>query len=213
MRTDDTGLSEREREKKIKYYTTPRNNFKYSKITFDEYMNNIDDGYATTRSGIIPMVHYRGRNYWLLGSFHDYPGKLLMDFGGGTLINEKVAGKFEKNRQTPFGGAMLELQQESKGLLTLPVLKSLGSYKKEEIEVYVGKDYNSKTKVYFLIVFLPLEEVVGIPKKFSETPDADEAFGPMGFYEESEIINKKYLTTHVLTSFIDYTRRKVLQKR
>lgn len=211
--SDDTKLSEAQREKKIIHYTTPRQSFVYKRIPFEDYMSKSKDDYATTRSGIIPLVAYNGITYWLLGSFHDYPGEILMDFGGGTVIEEKIKGKWEANRQYPFGAAMLELEEESRGVLTLPVMKGLGAYKgKTNIIVYEGKDPSRKEKVYFLIV--PIDPVDGLaaPEKFNQAPSRGENFGPMGLYPEIEVIDGKYKTTHVLTGFLEYMK-KTLQKR
>ena len=197
--TDDRKLSTKEKDKKIIKYTQPKIKYEYSTITWDDYMRNKYDGYKTIRSSIIPIASINDKTHWLLGSFHDYPRYICMDFGGSCIIEE---GR-EINRQFPFGCAINELHEESKGLLTQVILKNIGITDPNQLHIYVGKARRPETKVFFFFVPVDYEEIKSIIDIFNSTPDIDEKLGPIDFYSEEDIFTSKILTTHHLTDFID----------
>jgi hypothetical protein len=217
--TDDRKLSESMKKRNIAHYTVPRTKYEYTTITWNEYMRNVYDGYVTTRSSIIPVTTIESKTYWLLGSFHDYPRYICMDFGGNCVMKE---GR-ETNRQSPFGCAITELYEESKGLLTQTILKSIGVLDLTQLHIYVGRTKDSKIvdsvrpnpserktvqknigeKVFFFFVPVDYEEVKGIINVFNNTPDVDEKLGPIDLYSETDIFSRKILTTHHLTDFVN----------
>jgi hypothetical protein len=198
--TDDNGLSKKEKERNIIRYTVPKKNYQYEKITWDDYIRNKHDGYVNVRSSIIPVTVVNDEDYWLLGSFHDYPNYICSDFGGSCILKE---GR-ERNKQAPFGCAITELHEESKGLLTQIILKSIGTTQKEDLQIYLGKATRPEEKLFFFFVPVNYEEVRPIIDLFNNTPDIDEKFGPLAFYHQDDILKKKVLTTHHLTDFINF---------
>ena len=192
-------------------YTIPRVRYKYKPVSWEVFMSNIYDGYKTVRSSFIPYIIKNNEKYWILGSFHDFPKDILMDFGGSCIIWDppKKSRHRERRRyyQHQFGCAMLELNEESKGLLVKPVLRSLGE--KTPI-IYRGTDFNRKEDVWFVMVKLDYDDLKGIGKEFDEAPYVlkGEKLGPVDFYRESDIIDPdgKYRTSRNLTDFIDYYR-------
>ena len=203
--SDDRLLNERQRADKIVKYTVPKSNkkFSYRRISWDKYMRNEYDGFFSVRSSIIPLTTIDDKLYWLLGSFHDYPRYILADFGGGCVINQ---GR-ERSRQSPFSCAITEVHEESKGLLTQPILKMIGSLNSDDFQIYEGKNYNTKEKLYFFFIPLFYNDIAEIPNIFNNSPDIKEKLGPLDFYLESDIYDKKYLTTYNLTNFIDYLKK------
>lgn len=191
-------------------YTYPDVNYDYKIVPWEAFMDNKYTGYTTIRSSFIPYTIINGENYWLLGSFVDFPNDILADFGGSCIVwdppRQYAQGKHQhRNYQHQFGCAMLELNEESKRLLVQPVLKSLGTNKPT---VYLGYDNKNKTHVWFVKVFLPYEEIQNIPNDFVNTPLViNEKLGPLAFYKESDILNKKHRTSKNLTDFVDYLRK------
>lgn len=201
--TDDRNLSSEEKAKKIKRYTQPKKRFKYNRISWDSYIRDEYDGYQTERSSFIPVTRINYQTYWLLGSFHDYPKEICMDFGGSCLLRQ---GK-ERNRQSPFGCAISELHEESKGLLTQNILKNIGILKKDSFHIYVGKDSLSKIKVFFFFIPFDYNETKNLINTFNTTPDVKEKLGPMDIYLEKDILNQKCLTTNYLTDFVNFLKK------
>lgn len=216
--TDDRKLSESMKKQNIAHYTIPRTKYEYATISWDDYMRNVYDGYVTIRSSIIPVTTIESKTHWLLGSFHDYPKYICMDFGGSCVLKE---GR-ERNRQSPFGCAMAELHEEGKGLLTQVILRSIGVLSVDKLHIYVGKTSqqadpslskpNERTKnvpkkieekVFFFFVPVDYEEIKAIINIFNDTPDINEKLGPLGLYSETDIFSRKILTTHHLTDFIN----------
>ena len=195
----DTQLSEQDKRKKIKLYTSPKKNFDYQMISWDQYIRNEIDGYMV-RSSIIPVTSIRGRTYWLLGSFHDYPREIVADFGGNCFIKEGSAAT-----ETPFGCAIRELNEESKGLLTQVILKNIGLLDSKSFHIYLGK-FRKQRVVFFFVPFV-MGEVENIIKQFNEMPDIDEKLGPLDLYLEMDIFDQKYLTSNYLTDFVNFLKK------
>jgi len=143
------------------------------------------------------------QRYWLLGSFHDFPNEILADFGGkcGITIGK---GKY-KNYQKPFGCAMLELHEESKGLLDRIVMASLASVAPE---IYVGINHKYRIKVWFVQLYISPESANYVIQNFAQSPSVvKEKFGPIGLYLYRDILyNGDFKTTHNLTDFLNYIR-------
>ena len=178
------------------------------------FMDNTYDIYKTVRSSFIPYVTINNERYWVLGSFHDFPKDILMDFGGTCIIwdpPKKLLSRGQQQKshyQHQFGCAILELQEESKGLLVKPVLKSLGT---QPIDVFLGTNDFHKEYVWFVMVPLDYQEVKNIVNIFDKTVDVNKAekLGPMGIYKESDILNKKFRTSRNLTDFVNYLKIKL----
>lgn len=195
-------------------YTRPKTEYKYEIVPWEAYLDNTYTGYKSVRSSFIPYVMIDNEKYWLLGSFHDFPRDILMDFGGSCILwdppKQYAQGRSQmRNYQHQFGCAMLELNEESKGLLVQPVLRSLGTVKPT---VYRGTDERKKEYVWFVMVPLPYEAVGGIPGLFVDAPYVlqGEKLGPLDFYKESDVINpdSKYRTARNLTDFVSYLRKR-----
>jgi len=193
-------------------YTVPTTQYEYRKMPWEAFLDNTYTGYKSVRSSFIPYVVQNGIRYWVLGSFHEYPRDILMDFGGSCIIwdpPKKYAQGRRQRRdyQHQFGGAMLELNEESKGLLVQPVLRSLGTTKPD---VYRGTCEKKKEHVWFVMVELEYEEVSEIVRVFDDAPYIlkDEPLGPIDFYKESIVLQKKspYRTSKNLTDFVYYLR-------
>ena len=192
-------------------YTIPRVRYKYEEVAWKLFLDNTYDGYRTVRSSFIPYVIKDGKRYWLLGSFHDFPRDILMDFGGSCIIFDpprkqlKARQRQHRYYQHQFGCAMLELNEESKGLLVQPVLKSLGENKPV---IYRGADNKKREYVWFVMVELEYNKKKDIPDKFEKAPYVlrGEKLGPLDFYEESYILsqNSKYRTSRNLNDFVSY---------
>lgn len=197
-------------DKKGNRFTIPKINYKYSPVSWELFLNNIYDGYTTVRSSFIPYVVIDNEKHWLLGSFHDFPRDILMDFGGSCIIysqGKNYQYSQGKNYQHQFGCAMLELNEESKGVLVQPVLKSLGE--KKPI-IYRGVNTKVKEYVWFIMVELNYNMVKDIPIKFLKAPYVlkGEKLGPLDFYKESDIVSK-YRTSRNLTDFMRYYNNKL----
>lgn len=196
-------------------YTIPKVKYTYRPVEWEVFLANIYDGYKTVRSSFIPYVVIGEERYWLLGSFHDFPRDILMDFGGSCIIwdpPKKIARRRSIQQkayfQHQFGCAMLELNEESKGLLVQPVLRSLGTVKPD---VYRGTNTNRKEYVWFVMVQLNYKEIANIEAEFEGAPLVlkGEKLGPLGFYKESDILRPDgpYRTTRNLTDLVNYLRR------
>jgi hypothetical protein len=182
-------------------YTIPRTRYNYQKVSWDVFMSTKNE-YKSIRSSIIPYTSIDNEKYWVLGSFHDFPGDILMDFGGSCIIFDKSKREIVKNYQHPFGCAMLELYEESKGLLVKPVLAALSG---DNVIIYRGSNDQRKEYVWFIIVYLNYETVKSVIDRFPEAPYvSDELLGPLGIYKATDILNKKHRTSRNLTDFVDY---------
>ena len=195
-------------QRNIDNWTIPRVKYEYEIVPWEVFLDNTYTGYKSVRSSFIPYVTIDNKKYWLLGSFHDYPRDILMDFGGSCVIwdppREHAQGKHQQQHyQHQFGCAMLELNEESKGLLVQPVLRSLGTVKPV---VYRGTDHRNKEYVWFVMVPLPYEVIKNIPAEFETAPYVlkTEKLGPLGFYQESKLLNNNYRSARNLTDFINY---------
>ena len=193
-------------------YTQPTTEYEYVKMPWEAFLDNTYTGYKAVRSSFVPYVVHNGNRYWVLGSFHDYPKDILTDFGGSCIIWDPPRKYAQDRRQRrdyqhQFGGAMLELNEESKGLLVQPVLKSLGTQKPV---VYRGTYEKKKEHVWFVMVELDYEETLNVVSKFADAPYVlkDEPLGPIDFYKESLIVksDSPYRTSKNLTDFVGYLR-------
>src|SRR5665647_350318 len=130
------------------HWLLPNIQYKYSEITNEGRTQN---DYKILRSGIIPVVTLDGNNYWMLGSFHDYPSNqpdpILTDFGG-TCKNEE-----------PLSCAVRETKEESRGLLNGPIINAV---EKGNYVIFEGSDDVNKNKIFYYIVFVDYEEVKDI---------------------------------------------------
>jgi len=203
-------------EQKQKKYTLPRKRYQYSTITWNEYMSNKYDGLDTVRSSFIPYVIDGGKKYWILGSFHDYPNDILTDFGGSCKLFDpprqflKRGEQQHINFQHQFGCAMLEVNEESKGLLSQPILKSLGTNNTKDFKIYKGVHRRDREKLYFFFISLELDEMVNTVDSINKSPSiTKEKFGPVDFYEESDILERKFRTSRNLTDFLDYLTNRI----
>lgn len=193
-------------------YTIPRSTYRYEQVSWEVFMDNTYDGYKSVRSSFIPYVIANGEYYWLLGSFYDFPRDILTDFGGSCIIFDppkkyhQMGGKQFRHYQHAFGCAMLELNEESKGLLVKPVLASLGT---NQITVYRGTNDKYKEYVWFIMVPLDYQIVKPIMDRFIHTPDIsiDEKLGPLDLYRVSDILSGKHRTSRNLTDFVNYLRQ------
>ena len=188
-------------------YVIPRVRYDYQQSNWKNYMSNEYDGYRTIRSSFIPYILYKDQKYWILGSFHDFPKDILMDFGGSCKLFDPPTGRKQKiDYQHRFGCAILELNEESKGLLVRPVLKSLGLVNPD---IYRGLDRTKKEDVWFVLVELDPKDIIDLSERFERAPKVlkGEELGPLDFYSEQEIIDKKYRTSRNLTDFVDSLRR------
>lgn len=190
-------------------YTIPKTNYTYEKVSWEVFLDNTYDGFHTVRSSFIPYVMIDNERYWVLGSFHDFPKDILMDFGGSCIIFDPPRKYLIHNQrqlrhyQHQFGCAMLELNEESKGLLVKPVLQSLGT---NQVSVYRGSDNYKKEYVWFVMVPLDYNVVKNVINEFPNAPYVlkGEKLGPLDFYKESDMLNKERRTSRNLTDFIDY---------
>ena len=187
-----------QRQELIKRYTKPKKRYDYRRIIFDEYMNyDKQPDTVVRRSSYIPYTVINGEKYWLLGSFWDYPRQILTDFGGSC--------QYEGNKRinlSPFGCATKELHEESKGLLTRPVLAQIAL---ANPDIYLGR--KAKELVYFVFVPLTLEDAQILIGEINSKEYSKERLGPVDLYAESDILNRKYLTSNFLTDFVDYLRK------
>ncbi len=192
-------------------YTIPKVRYKYEQVSWEVFMDNTYDTFKTIRSSFVPYVMFNNKRYWVLGSFYDFPRDILMDFGGSCVLFDPPREFLQPNQrqmrnyQHQFGCAMLELNEESKGLLVKPVLKSLGT---DGARVYRGSDNTKREYVWFVMVQLDHHEVKPLVDKFESAPYIlkGEKLGPLGFYKESDILNKVYRTTKNLTDFVNHLR-------
>ena len=199
-------------KRKLDKYIKPKTRYRYSRMRWSDYITGRYNGYRTTRSSIIPVTTINNKTYWLLGSFWDFPRDILTDFGGdcNQWFPPAEKGKprprdQERNRQAPFGCAMIELHEESKGLLDKLVLKSLGSLDNKDIYIYEGIDNRKRERVIFTFVPLKYENIKNIPNEFERLPNpSNERFGPIDFYLEEDILDKRVTTSRNLTDFVDY---------
>ena len=190
-------------------HTIPRDSYEYEMVSWKLFLGNTYDGYKTVRSSFIPYVMINNEKYWLLGSFHDYPKDILADFGGSCIIFNPPRNQLKRGQsqsryyQHQFGCAMLELNEESKGLLVQPVLKSLGE---KEPTIYRGVNHKRKEYVWFVMVGLVHDTNKNIPNVFEKVPYVlkGEKLGPLDFYKEFDILNNKYRTSRNLTDFVRY---------
>lgn len=187
-------------------YTIPKVKYTYEKVSWETFMNNNYNGYKTIRSSFIPYIMINDESYWILGSFVDFPNDILTDFGGSCIVYDppiKYLRKHEKqtrNYQHSFGCAMLELNEESKGLLVKPVLKSLP---RDDTLIYRGVDRQRKEYVWFVFVNVDYEEAKLAIANFDRAPDVViEKFGPINFYRGKDVIEGKHRTSRNLTDFI-----------
>ena len=191
-------------------HTIPKTRYKYERVPFETFMANKYDGYKTIRSSFIPYTYTETDKYWFLGSFSDFPKDILTDFGGTCIIYDPPKKKLSSgqkqklNYQHQFGCAMLELNEESKGLLVQPVLESLGIG--EGVEIYRGRNDYSKEYVWFVLVPLHFRDVLDVVENFDHVPLVlkKEKLGPLGLYREIDLLEKRYRTSKNLTDFIDY---------
>lgn len=203
------------RQRRIKKYTTPKVRYRYRRMSWDDYISDEYHGYRTIRSSIIPVTTINDETYWLLGSFWDFPREILTDVGGACRMWDPKAPKGsppprdqERNRKSNFGCVIIELQEESKGLLVKPVLRSLGSLDNEDIYIYEGLDDRNKERVIFIFVPLEYGDIWNVPDKFLQLPDSIyEKLGPIDFYKEQDVLDRKVLTSKNLTDFVDYLIR------
>ena len=198
--------------KKGNQYTVPRIRYNYERVSWETYMQNKYDGYLTVRSAFIPYVIIDNERYWLLGSFHDYPGDILMDFGGNCIVWDPPRSQLKRNQrqkrnyQHQFGCAVLELNEESKGLLVKPVLSSLGNpYNQDNILIYRGTSHHKKEHVWFVMVPINYEEAMNVIQIFPTIKLLNyEKLGPLGIYRERDILAKYHRTSRNLTDFVDF---------
>ena len=196
-------------------FTFPKTRYRYEPVPWEVFMDNTYTTYKTVRSSFIPYVMQDDQRYWILGSFYDFPRDILMDFGGSCIVYDPprkflCPGQRQmRNYQHQFGCAMLELNEESKGLLVKPILRSLGA---NPVTVYRGIDDRYKEFVWFVMVQLNYEEVKDIGSRFAEAPYiTGEKLGPIDFYNELDILdpNGKYRTSRNLTDFVNYLQNSV----
>ncbi len=195
-------------------YTEPKIKYKYRRMNWGEYISDDYKGYRTIRSSIIPVTTIKDKTYWLLGSFWDFPKEILTDMGGMCKMwdpkgikGQRPPKDQEKNRKSNFGCAIIELHEESKGLLVKPVLRSLGSLDNKDIYIFEGIDYNAKERVIFIFAPLKYDEIKDFPEIFLELEDSIyEKLGPIDFYLEQDILDKQVKTSRNLTDFVNYIR-------
>ena len=138
-----------------------------------------------------------------------------MDFGGSCILFDPPKKYLKKGEnqlrhyQHQFGCAMLELNEESKGLLVKPVLKSLGMNDTSKISIYRGSDNSKREYVWFVMVPLDINEVKSIINEFDYAPYVlkGEKLGPLGLYKESDMLKGNHRTSRNLTDFIGYLKQ------
>ena len=191
-------------------HTVPRFTYQYEQVSWEVFMDNTYDGYKTVRASFIPYVKHQEEEYWLLGSFYDFPRDILTDFGGSCIIFDpppqylKPGGKQFRYYQHAFGCAVLELNEESKGLLVKPILAALGT---QEIIVFRGTDNKRKEYIWFILIPLDYAILRSVIDKFESTINiTEEKLGPLDLYKLSDIINRKFRTSRNLTDFVNFLR-------
>lgn len=187
--------------------------FQYREIAPDTLLynqeRNINDRRApkTWRSGIIPVVKIQGEQYWILGSFWE-------SFAAGRILTD-LGGKCKWNKESPLVCALRETKEETKGLLN-PIIEKTIEKGKESYTIFEGYNKKRNQNIYFYFVFVDYEDVKDIPYQFSqiyELPVKDkngkfnkgeERLGPLGFYKQSDILNRKERTARNLTDFVSF---------
>lgn len=111
-----------------------------SQTSFEEFL--FDRG--ADRSGILPYCRRGNKEVWLMGLGRGKENFYLSDFGGGCEI---IAGFLE----TPLQCCIREVDEESSGQLTEPILTSL----QDEIGLEIYKIENKLQKSYLLRVEIP----------------------------------------------------------
>lgn len=184
--------------------------YQYQTATWNEYMLDLPRPYYTSiRSSFIPYTIINHEKYWLLGSFQDFPREVLADFGGKCIIKSK--GRKYTDLQKPFGCAMLEVHEESKGLLDRAIMKSLANY---QPEIYLGVNHEYKAKVWFIQLYIEPVEAQYVVNNFRQASKVvSENFGPMDLYLYQDVLMAKdgIVTTHNLTDFLNYIKAKAIR--
>ncbi len=208
-----TGQTQRSSPKSPDYgekHTVPRFTYQYEQVSWEVFMDNTYDGYKSVRASFIPYVSHNEEEYWLLGSFHDFPKDILTDFGGSCIVFDPPPQYLQPGErqfryyQHAFGCAVLELNEESKGLLVKPILASLGT---QEITVFRGTDNKRKEYVWFILVPLDYAILRSVIDKFETTSHiTEEKLGPLDLYRLSDIRGGKFRTSRNLTDFVNFLR-------
>jgi hypothetical protein len=182
--------------------------YEYRQVKQEELCNFRDGEYKLFRSSIIPVVNIQGVNHWMLGSFADYTNEanpILTDFAGR-------CERIDLKEVCPATScALRELQEESKGLLVVPIQEAMKNPR--NVAVFEGINEEKREKVYFLFVSLKYEHVKDIPTLFSETDMSEmnknkkEQLGPIAFYKQSDVKSFKYRTAKNLTDFIYFLNK------
>lgn len=150
-----------------------------------------------TRSSFIPVVNINGKQYWMLGSFHDYSNTktpILMDFGGSCNEFEDMKGC------PPLACAFRELEEESKGLLP----QIIDNIKNLQKVVFIQGETKDEI-IYFIFVFLEYNDVKHIPRIFLDIKNPKyEKLGPIDFYDKDKLFNREYRTSKNLTDLITF---------
>lgn len=193
----------------------PVEEFQYREISPETLLYNQERNsrIKTWRAGIIPVVKIGGEQHWLLGSFWENfsAGRILTDLGGKC----KNQGN---NKESPLSCALRETREETKGLLNPVIEKAIYNSQEKKGNYTIFEGYNKKRNqnIYFYFVFVDYEDVKDIPYQFSqiyELPIKDkngkfqkgeERLGPLGFYKQSDILNRKERTARNLTDFVSY---------
>lgn len=194
----------------------PSVNYEYKELILGDFEKECErgDGYNLKRAAFIPFTRIGRKKYWLLGSFHDYTDTempILTDFGGKCEILDK------ENECPPIQCAGRELLEESHNLLYESVLESLKIA--DNVAIFRGTNERAKEKIYYFIVEIPYEKIQNIPEIFNginrdilktqrekerRGEKKGEKYGPLGFYSQEDIKNRKYRTAKNLTDFVSY---------
>lgn len=198
----------------VDWYTDPnirKANYEYKKLNPSDAKFEFE---GLERASYVPYIKTRyGETYWLLGSFYDMPD-IKVDFGGKCY--EWVGGQKVQTETIPIDCATRELGEETEGVLTNPILSALQD---KRGTVYRGVGSEGKVVVFIMVNMTDhlgeLDTLQAGGKLHTMQREIDERamqrqggelFGPLGFYNQKELLNGNILTSFNLTDFITNAR-------
>lgn len=196
-----------------KWYTDPtfskgNHTYNYKKIKPENIYSRVEKREKLKRASYIPyIINKNNDNYWLLGSFHDFPD-IKTDFGGACEYYE-----------SPNDCATRELKEETQNVLMEPIKNAI-----IEGKVTVFKGYNKNPRSNDVVIFIMvnidgnfemLDDIQAtINTKFREKfakkkPGLDDLFGPLGFYKEYNMFHfrdNNGVPLHTAFNFTDFIK-------
>lgn len=195
--TDTSGINEEDNEfYALVDWIVPAKTYRYKMASWEEFTNDK----SASRVGIIPIINVEGDNYWLLGQFHDYvktPDPILSDLGG----------QCEKSENS-YDCLFRELREESNEKLTNLIRRNLEDAVENRSWMQIYKGFHggkSPDTIYFIFVNTEYNEFLNNPRLYTEnTGKTGESFGSRSFYNQQDLLNRRYRTAKNLTDFINY---------